>query len=219
MYPEPLISEKKAPVESESVVKLPHLKVSKPSSRAALEWRMLNKPETATGPDVDEGHETRPHFSRVEKLLARFQAKKGAPEHLIDDSPSVVQQLGEDPNVSNSTNPNAKEAHGAPNILSFKPKNVSIATCYLSKPPHMVKWRGLGLVPAEENVVVEILRAKDISKGKLSKSLSLESRVMGSLELLLIEAKGLPRNEQNQSILVFAEIRMYPTDQVEPTAS
>ncbi len=78
----------------------------------------------------------------------------------------------------------------------------------------MIKWKGLGLHCAEESTAIEILRAKAVTQDNLSKRLFVKSKPIGFLELTIIEAKGLPRDKVRKTFSAFAELRMFPTDQV-----
>ena len=176
------------------------MNVNRPlASRTAIEWRKRFA-DSKSVEEVDGEHDTQVHFRRVEKLLARFQAKKGKAEV----------KAKSDPQISEAHNNNVmidSKAH------TSKVNDIPLVTCYLSKPPILVKWKGLGLVPAEQTDKVDLLRPKVTAKEKLGK-FYVESRPIGVLTLNLIEAKGLPRNELIQNIHAFAEVKLYPTEQV-----
>jgi hypothetical protein len=189
-------------------VKLPNM--GKNSSRAAEEWRRFQLMEGAptdgfNSENLKGTDHMRPvHFSRVEKLLARFQAKKDMDNEGILPSASV----GNEPKQDIDENGGSGDEHK--HISTDESRIIS----YLSKPPLMMKWKGLGLHRAEDNTAIEILRAKAVTQDNLSKRLVVKTKPIGFLELTVLEAKGLPRDESCKIIAAFAEVRMFPTEQV-----
>jgi hypothetical protein len=201
--------------ESEDSNTLPLVKApnkGEVASRAAKEWRRSQLIEGALtdGPNSEilKGtNQVRPaQFSRVEKLLARFQAKK---ERAINESilPSVSVGVGDEPMQDMVDSGGSGDSH---TVSSTDESIIS----YLSRPPLMIKWKGLGLHRAEENTAVEILRAKAVTQDMLTKRLVVKTKPIGFLELTVLEAKGLPRDNASKIISAFAEVRMFSTEQV-----
>ena len=177
-------------------------------SRAAAEWRNLHFAEARKSMQIDD-RQFQPHYNRVEKLLARFQARKNVNElksqplavHHIESSSQVLTGIA----MSNSRTQQDPDSNG---------DEIPQATWYLSKPPNLAKWRGLGLVSKEANDAVEMLRTKNSTREKLWKGKINEVRSIGNLTLNLLEAKGMPRDDQSPKIHAFCQIRIFSTEQV-----
>ena len=185
------------------VIKVPTR--GKISSRAAKEWRGFQLIEGAATDGTEKLQGTKPvHFSRVEKLLARFQAKKD-----IANNENAL------PSASAGNEPTQDiDESGESRKYSSTDELESRFISYLSRPPLMIKWKGLGLHRAVENTAIEILRAKAVTQDNLSKRLVVKTKPIGFLELTVLEAKGLPRDEASKIMTAFAEVRMFPTEQV-----